>query len=1084
MIDDDQDEASKKLWWEYNAARVGDSICLCKSWKAGYSLTSSNVWDDTSMKETKDKDFKCPDFQTIERQGIVSMGYDDVFDKSLKFPTEQWFWFSPRQVSKSKTSVTSSLPGKRLCLRPSKNIAPKVTPKEAVFFKGKARVKISWEEADFNTSRCGKEQAVTLVYTPKNKGNNYETITHNDYFLTLTDNTVKSTTFSLSMGTVSTEKKTEVDTFVCTEQNEQAFNVVETSEGNVWTVSWDKYKFEGAGCEKLHLDQNSFFVVRYEAVSVESGTVVQQDKKEGVETYRAELANPEDYGRRGVSATMTIELYYKESGGLINSITLQHYFCKDQAPVLSDSAIVVRGDTQCEEGEANKTVQLTFPSVTEWGRTCGASFVQQKRFYKPGKTEYDWTSSMTPESLECPDETATYTYSFGAFNGQSETNASVAITVCRMKKPAAPVNLTMVSDDPNLVIIGEDSSAGIFKWDYTDDSWGYCLASPTIQGSFIVGTKKEEQCTELGRVDSSIKEYSVDMGLEGKNTRKRVELCVNAIRGETEGPVASSSFDVCRITRPGIPVLVPLNGLVLGETEFTWNQPAYPGDDCTAVANQIKYKFVLVNSSGDEVHVLDDLVETTTGNVIVNQFNGQFKWSVTAYIANTPSLSTTSAKGTVSIGVCQATAPVAEDIESVKPAENESFSLESIDGSSVVALSWAAPDWGTLCGHHEPDQRTMSLVVEIENNGSWDYWENTSTFDNSVTRYALDLKVKQGLYRWTVNATISNSTSEPMTTTLINPRMFSVCLYSLPSIVFDCNESSYAVVDPNAWTVPLKYTVDGDLNTCNATYTVTMVGSVTANGKENNLDKVIVSTNENTGIPASPYVLNASFLSTTTGVVYGSFSVKSALLATSVETPSCEQKLCVPTSPNQLTLSLEEDIANMGTIKAEWINAAFDVAASGCWASQPIFDVILNYTATNGGKTIETTIVDVQGINETSLVLNNQPSGSYTVFVRGFNGFFWSDWSSSSIAMCRQESLKAATLDPPRNGATPWFQGVHFSFSNLPVAKESCSKLVSKLVYWKKENEDDRVERVLDAGETMFFAERLEPDVEYCWTVE
>ena len=1050
------------------------------------------------MTKTESKDFRCPDFQTIERQGIVSMGYDDVFAQNLQFPREEWFWFSPRQISKYDPDVVSSLPGKRLCLRPSKSGAPKVSPSPMVFFKGKARVEISWEEKDFNTSRCGKEQAVTLVYTPKNKNNFYEKVPHNHFTLTLTDNTVDSTTFSLTMGTISPEMRTEVTAIVCTEQGDQAFNVQDDRDNTTWSVSWKNYDFGGADCYDLKLKENcafggadcdlklkenSFFVLRYEAVSVESGTVIQHEEQKNVEEFSAKLDKPEDFGRRGVLATMTIELYYRPSNGLINSITLQHHFCKPQAPELSDSVIVARGDTQCEENDVEKPVQLIFPSVTEWGRTCGEEFVQQKRFYKPDETVMDWTQSMTTENLKCPDETVTYTFSFGAFNGMHETNASVAITVCRMSKPAAPTNLLMVSEDPDMVVIAEDSNVGVLKWDFTDDSWGYCMPPSTNQGTFIVGKKVDDSCRKLGQVDNSAREFSIDLGLDKQNTRKKAEYCVRAIRGSAEGPITSSSFDVCRLTRPGIPVLNPLNGEVGGEVEFTWEPSAYPGDDCKSTASQVRYKFVLVDSSGNQVYTKTDLVQPTTGLVNLNQFNGQFKWSVTAFIENTPSLSTKSAKSTVSIGPCLVAAPFPEEPESVKPAENENFSLEDFDGFNSVSFSWAAPDWGTLCGHEESDKRTMSLVVEIENNGSWKEWNKTDKFDDGITRYSVDMKVKQGSYRWTVKATISNSTSKPLTTTLIDRRPFSVCLFSLLSVAFECNESSYAVVDPKTLTVPLNFTVGGKLNTCDNTYTVSMNGRVTANGNVNNLDEVIFSTDKNGNTPVSPYVLNVPFLNGISGIVDGSFGMKSTLIATTKNTPSCEQKLCIPTSPSQLTFLLKVDESKLGTIKANWTSAADDVAASGCWAEDPVFDYILNFTRTEGNKLVETTIAEAKNTKEVSLVRDNQLSGSYTLFMRGFNGFFWSEWSSSSVSLCRRESFTAATLETPRDGSSPWYQGVHFSFKNLPVAKESCRKLVSKLEYWKKANREDRVVRELDAGETGYFAKELDPDVEYCWVV-
>lgn len=155
----DQDSSySKSLEWEYDGRRIGDNICLCKSWEAAYSLKEPAVWNGSDC-QIDTRSFQCPK----SPETMTTMAYSDIFGNS-PLPMEKWFWFSARQIGTTTNNfVSKALPGLKLCLRPRVYMDYNINPGKIVFFRGTALIKVSWDESKYDTSRCGEKQSVTFI---------------------------------------------------------------------------------------------------------------------------------------------------------------------------------------------------------------------------------------------------------------------------------------------------------------------------------------------------------------------------------------------------------------------------------------------------------------------------------------------------------------------------------------------------------------------------------------------------------------------------------------------------------------------------------------------------------------------------------------------------------------------------------------------------------------------------------------------------------------------------------------------------------------------------------------------------------
>ena len=958
-----------------------------------------------------------------------------------------------------------------------------INPGKIVFFRGTALIKVSWDESKYDTSRCGEKQSVTFISRDSfgNRQTEYNTQNGMTIAFYRNSNPPSYYNFALGMGINSINNYTQVKVVWCSQQRSNAF-VIDTIESTQtkWAIKWS-YKWNTASCsEDIQLSQNTYFDVSYTAQNIETDEFINETSvkilsTESLYSFTASLSNPEDYGSLGVKATITITLRYTPSDGVVNSISTSHTFCNPVPATLVPNAITLIGDAQCEAGMQSVSYSLSFPTVTSWGRTCGQQISNQQFLSENGNKRPVYNSQET-KNKRCQDRI--YTYVFSASNGHSSAESeTLSVHVCQNTNPDAPTDLHANDNGYGVSVVSGSNNIVPVGWVHS--VWGNCSPSTTTMVGYNVEVGSGSSFSTLTSVNSDTHDASIPVTFENGNSRTSVTWRVTALRKrEYKTTSESHTFTACKRTPPGEPVLTQFTDTVKDRVVFTWTPSTLEPDDCTDVQPQVNYRFVLKTMDDLKLMELDAGSSSSIEVNLIGYEGNQYKWSILALIQNTPELRTSSAESIVSVGNCHIIEPSINDKSLISPHDDQALILQKDENEgAVVTLKWPAPNWGTLCSQVSV-HTSMSLIIYEKENNEWEPITKQLYYDQSATSFSYNLQVKTGgEYKWSVLASLFNSTYDLPESPLFEPRTFSVCLYELPQLQLVCQSESALVVNPFNWSLPLNYESVGTLKTCGEWYNITSHYSVIDNGNAVSDDNLLFRTQQDQASPSNPLLMNMSSLQSLKGNIAVSFKLTSSLDVTEVVDESCiSQPLCVPYVPNSLSAIFTVDDVT-GTVTANWTNHISDIRASGCNTTDPLFDFTI--TRNNGtGPVVVKSKTNVTAFYDT---LDAEPSGTFTITLRAFNGFFWNEWKSTSVMMCRRESFKPAKLVSPEGGSKPWYQNVVFTATEIPVAAEYCSDLSTNVVVNNTETSEPTQFQLESNGNTV--VSELEPNVKYCWTV-
>ena len=1063
----DKDETTKKLQWKYRISRKDNEICACEKWEGAYS-TKQNVWNDPNR--VLHSEFACPDSATGE---YATLGYEDVFSAQPSFPVGQWFYFSPKQTGRSTKTIATSFDGIRICLRPGVSYAPTIAPNPIVFFGNKAFVNVFWDKTKFVTNRCDKDQSYSLNYFFENGNMQTNQNPQNNTQIELTGFS-KQYWFALVMGSPSYSDYAHVPAIKCETQNSNAFSFTDNPNTNTaWTLSWT-YNWDGANCPDAELNKNTDFWVTYKTFRVDNNqqigtTATTQILSTSATKYSVPntFTNAGNYGNRGVKATMTISLVHIPTGKTINTASREHIFCASTPPTFSSNTIKTTGFSVCEVDQTEKSFNVSHPSVSNWGKTCGEE-VQQFVYFNG--TDYPRTSAQnTPVSLSVSCTKTSLEYCFEANNSHASKLLCNKFSLCKNTLPDAPTNAKVTLNTNQLALVNSENKVTL-TWSHSG-KWGNC-SDQQITKVFKLNTKTGSATTAI---TTSTKSLGFVVKFPTNQTRVSVAWDVVAIRdSKYKSNKLEHSFTACKVTLPGNPQLNTISGTIQKEASFKWTPSYARYDDCAGADSGLSlvYTFTLKSESGTVITEETGLTETQWGMSVVD-LSGLYKWTVKACISRSPSLCGESTS-TISVDKCDITLPTPDKIDKL-PEDGELITFETEEQRSMLMI-WNTPDWGTICSKEE-ETRTMVLVINKKSGSSWNNVLNEPIVNTTSATIQKTVKLEDGEYRLNVTAIVSNSTFSH-STEIIKARSFTVCKFVLPNISFQCSKTRM-IINHTTLNVSLPFTATPALKTCGAQFTWGVSGQASDGWSGVLSKKTVDTTTEDNGIKKSPLEVSLSELKSRTGNGAVTFYVQTQYGTQNPSTTaSCKQTMCIPYNPPEPALKLTIADDQKGTIKAEWGSNAEQIRKSGCDSKAPSYEYRLIRDSDG------TVLAEKASTEDTSVTVSNQPSGSYTMIVRVSNGFISSAYVEHTVSLCLRENLTPASLKLPEPGSHPWYTSVNFNFGDLPVAKESCSVLTSSLVIWDKSDESKKHTFLVSGNQNSRDVDSLVGGKEYCWTVK
>ena len=480
----------------------------------------------------------------------------------------------------------------------------------------------------------------------------------------------------------------------------------------------------------------------------------------------------------------------------------------------------------------------------------------------------------------------------------------------------------------------------------------------------------------------------------GGQTRVSAECVVAAKRGDVSNS-ATISFQACKMTPPSAPSLRQFSSAVLENTVvFEWKASVTAGDDCKSkdIDSSVLYTLELVDGSG-KVVASETSISGTSQELNVTGLSGSYKWKVTAYNKNTPTLSATST-GEVSVNECTERDPTPHENQQVSPAD-ESLFVER--DTAVVYIKWQAPTWGMLCTGQSVTQSMVFVVERQEDNGTWNTVSNQSISDPSSATFHEQVNIDQdGTYRWSADATITstNDAGTATRTATIASATFDVCLFVLPTLELVCSDS-LIVADPTTGTFEQAYTASGLVKACQQdTFELLVRGNAAGNDFEQSIANVTALGQ----LPPDVVTVRASTLGLERGNTTASIQLHGVLRGkTTTSINKCEGlKICMPFVPEAPDVVVQVD-NETGQLRVNWAGSVMRVRDTGCHPRASQFTVVIQSTHGNANEQAE--LVLNTTTSDDAVTVNDQPSSDISASVKADNGFFESEWTQKQLRL-------------------------------------------------------------------------------------